>query len=253
MRLRQRISVLIAVALGGVLIPALGASPSSAAVPPAPAVGSCYNYTYDQSASAFSPTGKVDCATTHTAITYFVGTLKGAAATATWPTADAVTKQAGATCQGIAAARYGARLWKTRAGVVFYVPTSAQWKAGARWYRCDLALYYRSNVFSPIPVGYETRLKTAEGINRYARCLASDSVTSVVVCSKPHKYKVAAGVSLGAASDAYPGDAVVAKRAAYLCAKAVGAPLYFWVYPLRDAWFIGTRHARCYIQDTATV
>lgn len=124
--------------------------PSSPATPGAPSgarpqVGQCRNLTDAAVPRPSDSTPVVDCSQSHTAQTYYVGRYRSGS------TPD--NTYAGAVCRkqlghGLGVSDKAAAL--TAYQVVFFGPDSAAWAAGARWFRCDVALM-AGNHLLPLP------------------------------------------------------------------------------------------------------
>jgi hypothetical protein len=106
---------------------------------PVPADHACYNFSSASANTAKLPP-PVDCGTEHDVETIHVGMFTGdvAAADAPPPEGGPAQQSAYADC-GKAARDFLGDDWRTgRIGLDLVVPTSGQWDAEGRWYRCDL-------------------------------------------------------------------------------------------------------------------
>ena len=110
------------------------AAPSYAAnaAPSTPKVGDCFFVSPEELDSPTPISNKISCSFTHNLETYFVGKVSGS----TDPNKQSekvLLNRVKQTCLNA---------WKFPETsplnyFAFYVPTSAQWKAGSRWLRCD--------------------------------------------------------------------------------------------------------------------
>jgi hypothetical protein len=106
---------------------------------PLPADRACYDI-QDPSPGASKLPPAVECGARHTVETVHVGIFTGGDAATDSPPPDGgpVQQRAYADCTKTANDWVGGD-WRTgRVGVDLVVPTSVQWDAGGRWYRCDL-------------------------------------------------------------------------------------------------------------------
>lgn len=122
------------------------ANPSAPGSTARPAVGQCRDLADRSVPLPSDSTPVVDCSQTHTTQTYFVGR---------YPAGESKpsTGLAGATCQkqlgaGLGVTQRSAALSAYQ--VVFFGPDAAQWAAGARWFRCDVALIAGTHLL-PLP------------------------------------------------------------------------------------------------------
>lgn len=237
--------IVTTVLLTAALLPAASAPATAVTKPPPPKVGACYSYTFAQAAASSSPTRPVSCAGRHTAVTYFVGTVTGTPARSKSPTAAAVVAQEARACQLHWVSLMGAKVVMTRASYSFFTPTAAQWKAGARWFRCDGVLR-TANTYVSIPKNFLAFGRTSAGVTAYLRCLNAAQV--IVACSTTHTLKVKTYVVLGTATARYPGTTATLNRALALCTKALPTlTVEFVNYPLADSWAAGARTSPCYV------
>jgi hypothetical protein len=245
MKLSLRLTV---AALASVLaLPMLGMAVADAA-PAAPKKGACYAYSIKGLDAAYGPTKTVPCSTKHTAVTYYVGTVTGTAASSASPLDPAVVLATASGCRAAIVRKVGVKAASlTRLTFGYFVPTPAQWAAGARWYRCDAVLAKSSGTLASIPKNFLRVVATAKGISTYRRCLTKGG--KVVACTSGKAYFVARKfVTLGTASAAYPGDAEVASSSFARCNRALAKPVRYATWPLAEGWSIGQRTSTCYLR-----
>jgi hypothetical protein len=233
---------------------------------PVPADHACYDVEDPSPGTAKLPL-PVDCAARHSVETARVGMFAGADAAADVPPPDGgpAQQRAYADCTKAANDWIGGD-WRTgRVGLDLIVPTSAQWDAGGRWYRCDLVEFKdldSYNVVSrtgsmkgslagtpPLALGCFKVTTKAQDIDAMA---GSD-------CATAHNSEFA-GV-WEAPSGAYPTDANQREKAQLdgcrtVIASFTGVPnddkLRYRVGQItygfgKQAWDLGNRGARCYI------
>jgi Septum formation len=244
----------VVLGIAGLGIACAGVPAASAAdVSAVPRLGQCYNYSFAKgTAASSSPTPAVSCTKHHTAQTYYVGKFTGAAKASSGPKSGQVLLAVGYACDRELYAKLGAKVALTRAflAAFWFVPTAAQWKAGARFFRCDAALY-RDNPkqIQAIPAGFTKALKTKAGLKRYAWCFTTTYAT--VPCTAKHATKALTYVTLGRVSAKYPGDNAIASRTNSMCTKAVdkiSKKSWVGVYwrPNSAGWRFGIRTATCF-------
>ena len=228
---------------------------AQAAVPAPPKVGQCWNYTWAQGFAASSPTPAVSCSRLHRAVTYYVGTITGAAARAADPATDpGVSALISRGCRIQQAKVLGPGVMLTLAwrGISLFVPSPAEWAAGARFYRCDIMLRTTDTSIGYIPSNFIALLHTKAGIEKFRWC-ATKTFASTPCSAKNHYYRSVVTVSLGLTTTPFPGTAKAFSRAKSLCATAVRKALGTtkkinaqWV-PDATGWSQGTRSAACFV------
>lgn len=245
MKLTARLSA--AVVASVIALPLLGVGAAEAATTP-PKTGACYAYSVKALDAASGPTRTVSCSRTHTAVTYFVGTVTGPASAATSHVDPAVVLATGSGCRAALVRKIGVKAASlTRITFGYFVPTQAQWAAGARWYRCDAVLAKSSSALGRIPKNFLRAVKTSAGIATYRRCLTKTG--KIIACTSRKAYFSARKyATLGSASAAYPGDTGVADKSFSLCTRALGRAPKYATWPLADGWSIGQRQATCYLR-----
>lgn len=228
-----------------VSLPMLGVGAAQAA-PSAPKVGACYAYSWKALDAASGPTKTVSCSKSHTAVTYYVGTFTGAAAAGTTPVNPAAVADSGSGCWAALVRKIGVKAAAlTRVKMGYFVPTQAQWTAGARWYRCDAVLAKSSSKLAPIPKNFLRSAKKASGISAYRRCLTAKG--ALVTCtSGKARYVARKYATLGSLSAPYPGNSGVSGTSMALCSRALGKAFKYATWPLADGWGLGQRQATCY-------
>lgn len=245
MSVRRTALVTAPVALVAAILatPAAAAPSDSPATVPAPAAGTCWDYTYKQ-ASLQTYTGTaVDCAEAHTVET--VVTLqvprdvaaKGSSSRDVILWVDArcqveVNRYAGIAKPEVAAP--GTRTW-----YFWYTPTQKQWKAGAQWVSCAAA---------SVP-SKERSDKTKPG----TLVRVTGSIAGAPTLSKPITFRTDYGTGTytfrkpmaSIADRPFPGNDMQ-NRAASFCEKELGHKKFFWYGPNETEWVQGYTAVRCY-------
>jgi hypothetical protein len=122
-----------------------------AATLPVPAAPACYAVA-DASPGLTRLPPPVPCNTSHNVETVHVGSFTGGDAAAEVPPPDGgpAQQRAYADCTKAANTWVGGD-WRTgRIGLDLVVPTSTQWEAGGRWYRCDLVEFADLDAFDVV-------------------------------------------------------------------------------------------------------
>jgi hypothetical protein len=231
---------------------------------PVPVAGACY-YSRSTGFSAGDDT-TVACADAHASETVFVGTFSGADADRSAPPAKASPALATVfgDCRKNATAYLGDDFAMGPLDLIVVLPVVAAWKAGARWYRCDVTRYY--NV-SHRTVGGQGSVK--DGL-RGDRPLALTCFTVTddknkitdeepTACAQPHNAELA---GLFTAPDVpWPADQTARSNMAQKGCQQVAAqylgltggrvnnPVLGWGWDnfVQDRWELGDRTVRCLV------
>ena len=196
-----------------------------------PLVGECRGPT--NAATIEPPTDPrptVPCGGAHGAETIFVGTLPGTVTT--WPAANndvssdlltTISQQ----CQPALAAYIGLTPGPsgtetlTRVDLAFYVPTSAEFASGARWFRCDAVVYpFASDSDTTIPGTLKDAFAGGRPSPELLVCEGAGG--DRLACSLPHRAELLEVVTLTEGADvAYPGNTALGARVDKVCAARV--------------------------------
>jgi hypothetical protein len=233
---------------------------------PVPTVHACYDLP-DPTPGASTLPPVVDCGGPHTLETVQVGLFAGADAAAEMPPSDGGPAQQRAYAECVKAAiDWLGSDWRTgRIGLDLVVPTSTQWDAGGRWYRCDVVEFADLDSYRVV-----SRTGSMKGALAGARPLAlgcfkvttkGQDIDTVVAsdCAAPHNSEFA-GV-WDAPPGAFPADPNQRQTAQLAGCRGViasfaGVPnddkLRYRVGQItfgftKADWDLGNRGARCYI------
>jgi hypothetical protein len=216
-----------------------GTDPAKPDVPPAslggpdpsaePVVGTCRMIASGQENDPRNPPDPVECSTTHNAETAAVAD-SGVAADALYPTADDVGNQGSDSyrvlddvCTFTVLADYlgGDTLDDPYAFFAPYLPSAAQWDAGARWVRCDVFYGYSSPETSP---GILAGALQGRDAAAYRACFVGNPADwRVVPCSQSHDAEPIGAYANANEGDPYPADAAARQALAQQCASDVQA------------------------------
>ena len=245
------------------------ASPGVAAVAPAaqaaaPAPGTCWAYSVKQAEQRASGSA-VECTASHTAETFFVGTLRE-----NFPDpAKVSTREIGrefarnCTIQRMNAYLGVSQGLPLRTRIFMFLPNAAQWQAGERWVRCDVAM--RSGLELEKLRGPLPDLIASSPANAFQYCTPSvgfiewpDPVrTRAQRCNAPKKQWILVGTpKLGEPAAKFPGQRAAERRARDRCAqfrdtypggKRKTDRNWFYIYPTTVGWDRGERNASCWV------
>jgi Septum formation len=266
--------VVLALALAGCsLLPTSTATPSPAAAAK-PAIGLCWNATIKQADEWAEWKGDAAraCTASHTLYTYQIGTITGETSSTWAASGDPSSLSAGVQAKAEDACNITKLLphqkWNQQLiQQYFFVPTEAQWKAGARWVRCDVGTLaigttIANESFSALPSNISTFVDSVgSDPARYEFCLNSDqSVTDVgpldnpqatiADCSKSPQWTLATHANLpGAAGAPFPTDAVANAESTAICSPAATGDGQIWIayLPTKAGWASGDRDVDCWV------
>jgi hypothetical protein len=231
---------------GGTTPATMGGPASSTATPEAdplagaPATDACYKMKYSTAQAATNNSNPVNCYDDHTTVTYYVGQFPEDAAASD-------PEQVRTDCSSRLADAVGLTKKQLKSTVfdwVWFEPTTSQWAAGARWFRCD-AVAESAGRLKKLPSG-SNPIITGDVEDNYVRCVDNRNGQGLyVTCEKPHDYRWA-GVFQAKGSDAkYPSRAQFEKQGKG-CYKFTDNGAYWVTWPLQPGWEAGERDMNCY-------
>ena len=228
---------------------------------PRPRVGECRALTAQDIAAPGDDTPPVPCATRHTAQTFSVaGIPRAVLAGRSEPDAEAIAAYVTPRCERRFARWIGgdveARVL-SRLHPVWFLPTDADVRLGARWYRCDVIAYAEGDRPARLPRDVEQVLSTPEGLTEFGVCSkgSPERPGSVrVMCGRgSHTWRAFTAARLGGRDRPFPGRRA-RREARRECSEAarteLGFPLewlFGWQPPSRAAWRTGARHGLCWV------
>lgn len=253
----------------------------SATVPrsAAPTVGECWNAT-DSQASAWADwrgAGASRCAKSHVLYTYEIGKISGVPATSwaapgsTSDLSDEVQTKAADACSFTALLpklKWNQQLIQG----FFFVPSLAEWKAGARWVRCDIGvLGYGATLSNEILAKLPTRISTlvsavSSDPKRYEFCVnspvpASESgpldndAARIADCRQNPQWALTGHGNLPEPAGApFPVDPTANTESAAICAKYAVGDNELWVayLPNKTDWASSNdRQVQCWVGQKA--
>lgn len=229
-------------------------APTAQAVPAAPKVGDCWQYTSygDAVTPATSPAKKVSCTKPHNAVTTAIATIP-ASITSPWGDPEAASVAARLQCDyrgytsqlalGLPMSR------PLRVEGDYYVPSEQQWAAGQRWARCDTI----------IPDG-----KTLEAFPADLKAWAADAKASgrcydlspakgglVRRCDGTETWTAPLWVAVK--GTAFPGRAALVRTATASCAPLAKRQRQWDAsFPKAPNWAMGYRGVMCLVGPIKT-
>ena len=250
--MRASVVGLTTVSLGAASI--LLAAPTQAATP---AVGQCFTYSKSDAAKAMSPDA-VDCATSHTAETYLVGTAKGGFKLPSKAKPAQLLAEAGPCTDKKLNAYLGLsqRVLPSRFQSVVILPSDQQWQAGERWMRCDVVLQGGTSLVKY--KGTAPDLVAKSDSTQFDFCTPREPNarnTSAYPCNKPKRnWIMVLSEELGGPGSRFPGSGSVENRTRKICEKqgkvwdaGLKWPAWWAIWPTSTGWKEGRRSALCFV------
>jgi hypothetical protein len=267
-------AVVVAIFLAGcTLLPGVknAATPAPAAKP---TVGQCWNATTKQASDWPDWEGpeSTPCTSSHVLYTYQVGKISGETAS-TWADSgdntkltDEIQTKAEDACSITALLPH--QKWNQELiSAYFFVPTEAQWKGGARWVRCDVAVLATGTTidnesFTALPSKISTLVGAVSSDPvRFEFCMNSptpvtesgplDDPDAVLADCKSHpQWRLALhGKFPDAAGAPFPDDATSNAASSKLCLPGVSGDNEIWIayLPTKSGWAGGDREIECWI------
>jgi hypothetical protein len=240
----------------------LAVAPAAQAAAPEP--GTCWGYNVKQ-AEQRSSGGAVDCATNHSAETFYVGDLRGNFANPAKASPREIGREFARNCTMERMNTYlgVSQGLPLRTRIFMFLPSAEQWQAGERWVRCDVAM--RSGLELQKWRGPLSELIASSPASTFQYCTPSvgfiewpDPVrTRAQRCTTPKKQWILVGTpKLGEPAAKFPGQRNAERRARDRCAKfrdtypggkRKADRNWFYIYPTSVGWDRGERNASCWV------
>ncbi|WP_157551018.1 septum formation family protein [Nocardioides jensenii] len=229
--------------------PAVSPTPDLDPMAGAPVVGSCYSLSRSQSISSTNTNKPVgDCYQKHNSLTYHVGLFPAGTTSSDF---SRVSRE----CQKRLPAATGLSKGQLIGSVldwVWFEPTTTQWQAGARWFRCDLVAETSDNLRLLPETSASTDLFSDGLTDRYVRCIRRGPDTNGdgeddgidVTCDKAHGFRWAGWFR--AKDDTYPNRARFEELANGQCPRITSTQSWWVTWPLESGWNAGDRVMSCY-------
>jgi hypothetical protein len=268
MRTRRMLASLAAVvaasfALAGCALLPVVLSGAHKAAPVVPKTGECWNASNADAAAWADWEGgaAVSCAKSHVLYTYAVGKVSGDSSK-TWATSgsgNTLSKQVEVAADDVCSISVLLPKLKWNEQLVqgfFFVPTEAQWKAGARWIRCDVGVLgygatLDNEVFAKLPPKISTLVSAVSSDpEHYDFCVNSPVPISeagpldnadarIADCSQnPQWALVGHGNLPELPGAAYPSNAVANTETSTICSKYATGSNEAWIayLPSKSDW-----------------
>lgn len=233
---------------------------SSAEPAPAPAVGRCRVLSVRDVALASNDSPPVDCREPHSAETFVVEQFPARLGEER-PGSSRLGAHVFDRCERRFETFLGGTeslVMRTTVTWAWFRPTPAQWRAGSRWFRCDVISGGGGTDLVQLP-------RTAEGLllgrvpDTWLVCADGEKVADSprVPCSARHTWRAVTTIVLGEAGEDYPGDRLVGLRTRDFCSKSVGAWLdypvdydYGFTFFGEAEWETGNRRSICWARTS---
>ena len=236
---RPALALLAALALASTLL--VGSSAEAAA--PAPVVGDCHDYTFDDMLGEHETSTPVDCSQDHNARVIEVFdlpdgkdwsdySLEGLGHLTTRHCYDSLWDALGrsAKVRDMTAYTYS-----------WFTPTKAQRQDGARWIRCDLVLLGGKKLMK-LPTDAVPALPDGSLTKDIKRCMTGHGYDTV--CTRDHAYRAMGAFTMKV--DKYPSDAKKRRLAIRHCGKFVTSRTFSWTTAGEDGFRQGDHVMVCY-------
>jgi len=230
------------VAIGMVLTAslALGPNPAHAASTSAakPKVGACHAMSYKKTAAISDSSKPVPCTKRHTAVTVAV---VDASTSLAGLTQDQLNTLGADICSRQDLKELGRgpiRRAMSAYNIVFFQPTGAQIRAGARWFRCDLTLRAGRKML-PLPAHLSRPVLPKHASDRTEHCLTRTHLSTP--CSSTHAFRPVGAIKFKPV--AYPSRDDFVQAGNELC-PARGR--YYYTWSAAGIWAAGDRVLVCY-------
>jgi hypothetical protein len=146
---------------------------------------------------------------------------------------------------------------------VYFVPSESQWRAGARWIRCDLGVLkigssFEHPSFSTLPSQISVLVtQIAEHRGQFADCVLTtdssgnlgpydDPKATIADCTKNYQWRMQNFFSMGT-SDSYPSDDEISAIDQLRCGDQAPSPNDWVTYvPTREQWSSGDHLGECW-------
>ena len=202
-------------------------------------------------------TETVDCGEKHTAQTFYVGAFDETATKDTAYDDASLGASVAKTCRPRFRRFTGATdslALRTVVTWAWWRPSEDAWKAGARWFRCDVVARSTGDELADLP---ETARGLLLGIPaaRWMVCADGPTVADAprVACTEKHTWRAVSAVSIGKERDRWPGSRLVEVRSRDFCSDWVGAWTnysldyeYAYTWFGKDDWASGNRLSVCW-------
>ena len=236
-------------------------TPTRATAPPRPVDRACYRLSFDVALAPTNGSDPVDCAQTHTSMTFAVGALdtlvdghllavdsRRVQAQVAGACPAALPRFLGGTPDALHLSMFRA---------VWFTPTVEESDAGASWFRCDVIAVAGEGKLAPLTGRLAGVLASPQTAEPYGMCGTAEPGTagfSRVICSGDHSWRALRTVPF--TGTRYPGETAVRDAGQEPCKDAgrdaASDKLSFkWGYewPTEKQWDAGQHYGLCWAPD----
>ncbi|NYG60732.1 hypothetical protein BJ980_003655 [Nocardioides daedukensis] len=228
-----------------------GTAPELDPLAGAPSLGACYALQKSDTLATTSTRAALpDCDRAHTSRTFLVETVPEGQQTDDF---ELIRSK----CEGALPTGTGLNTTELYSSIVTWIwfePTSAQKKAGARWFRCDAIAQSREKL-KPLPRTADRGYNFFIGAlpKAYKRCIRDGKDTNGdgepepvhVTCAEKHQYEWTGYFRMKDTSK-FPSDKAFMGWAKSRCTKVAGTAQWWATWPSERAWSDGERRISCY-------
>lgn len=208
-----------------------------------PRVGSCHDLSIREAYARAEPDPAVDCSERHTTITIKIIRF---GSKPNWRNTAKLNRKVQKKCSPKLFEFFGNRkraVQLSAYNVYWFQPTKRQRRAGAKWIRCDLALY-RPNSVPRLPTSGDPKLGSTPLARKVAKCRKGKRQNfAVTTCNTSHRFRATHAVRYR--SNRYPGIRKIKKFAVRKCRRKLGRRLGYVESPTRAMWKGGLDRVVC--------
>ena len=216
------------------------ASPEPDPLAGAPEVGACYDMTRSEAGAVTHEAPGVSCSGPHNTMTYHVG---GFPTNASFPDSEGASRA----CERNLPQGVGLSAKEVKSSIltwIWFEPSTEQWSAGARWFRCDVVAQRDNGTFKPLPSA-AAPFFPAGVPDEYFRCMRERGEEGVpVTCDQAHGYRWAG--TFEGKGKTRPKQARLLEQANQHCYSITGTTSWWVTWPSADSWASGDREMACY-------
>jgi hypothetical protein len=253
-----------------------GSVPTPTPTASTPVAGQCWNATTKQAYdwADWKGPSTVPCTGSHTLYTYHVGKISGESGNS-WATSgnadsltDAIQTKAEDACH--LSSLLPKLKWNQQlVNPYFFVPTQTQWKAGARWVRCDVGVLATGTTLdnesfvalpskisalvsgvSSDPLKYEFCMNSSTPVSESGPLDNSDA--TLADCKDDPQWRLTShGKFPDAAGAPFPDEATSNATSSTLCLPDVKSANEVWIayLPTKSGWASGDREIDCWVGE----
>jgi hypothetical protein len=239
-----------------------------------PSVGQCWNAAVAQADewSAWGGQSAASCTALHVLYTYKVATIAGETGSSWASSGNGSTLSAAVAAKASHACTLSTLLPKAKWNQqliqqYFFVPSKPEWRAGARWVRCDVGVLATGTTladehFASLPRSISTFVDAvASDPARFELCVNSpqpvtaagpldDPNATLADCAGSPEWSLKAHGRLpGSAGAGFPSESSANAESTAICSPAAAGAEQIWIayLPTRADWSSGDREVDCWV------